>query len=267
MECIINGQPTFIAIQSSINPHAHTIIFIHGAAMDHSIWTLPRRYFTRHGYNALAIDLPAHGRSEGQALTCIEAQADWLITCLDELGLKKATFIGHSMGSLIALDLAGRYPNRVDALALLGTAIPMPVSDTLLQAAEKNQHDAYDLINLFGHCRRSQLGGNAISGMWSIGSTVRLLERARPHVLHTDFLACHHYHTGLEQAQRVTCPTLLIVGKQDSMTSPKAAQTLAKYIPQAQIVLVDNCGHFMLSEQPEAVLLALQTMMSKIVCT
>ena len=45
-----------------------TVVFIHGAANDHSVWTLQSRYFAYHGWNALALDLPGHGKSAGKPL-------------------------------------------------------------------------------------------------------------------------------------------------------------------------------------------------------
>ncbi len=60
-----------------------TVAFIHGAAHDHSVWALQSRYFAYHGWNALAVDLPGHGKSEGKALNRIGDIADWVARVLD----------------------------------------------------------------------------------------------------------------------------------------------------------------------------------------
>ncbi len=114
-------------------------MFIHGAQNDHSVWVLQTRYFAHHGFGVLAVDLPGHGRSKGAPLTSVEAMADWLLALLDAAGVKQATLIGHSMGSLIALETAFRAPQRVARLALVGTAYPMKVSDTLLDASRERR--------------------------------------------------------------------------------------------------------------------------------
>uniref|UniRef100_UPI0035B10921 alpha/beta fold hydrolase n=1 Tax=Zoogloea sp. TaxID=49181 RepID=UPI0035B10921 len=88
-----------------------TVVFIHGAGHDHSVWTLQSRYFASHGWNVLAPDLPGHGQSAGPQLTSIEALADWVLALLAELQIAGATLVGHSMGSLIALEAAARAPN------------------------------------------------------------------------------------------------------------------------------------------------------------
>ena len=106
-----------------------TVIFIHGAQNDHSVWALQSRYLAHHGFGVLALDLPGHGRSGGAALSSVEALAAWVLTVMDAAGVRKACLIGHSMGSLVALETWHMAPDRVDKLALLGTAFPMKVSD------------------------------------------------------------------------------------------------------------------------------------------
>lgn len=79
-----------------------TVVFIHGAQNDHSVWILQTRYFAHHGFNVLAVDLPGHGRSKGAAKESVEAMAAWLLALLDAAGVDRAILVGHSMGSLIA---------------------------------------------------------------------------------------------------------------------------------------------------------------------
>ena len=115
--------------------------------MDHTVFVMPSRYFARHNFNVYAFDLPCHGLSEGPICEDIDAFADWLASAVNELGIATAAIVGHSMGSLIALNFAARYPKRTRTLSLLGTSTPMPVSDALLSAAKENDHDAIDMAN------------------------------------------------------------------------------------------------------------------------
>ena len=234
-----------------------TMTFIHGAAHDHSVWALQSRYFGYHGWNALAVDLPGHGKSSGRAYDRIGDIADWVARVLDAAGAVTTSLVGHSMGSLVALETAARYPARVAKLALVGTAAPMPVSEPLLNASRANDHVAFEMINMFSHSNTAQIGGNRVPGMWMMGSAMRLMERSGSGVLHADFSACNAYLGGPDAAAQVRCEALLILGKRDQMAPMKSAQALATRIPNVRTVALEGTGHALMSEQPDAVLDAL----------
>lgn len=234
------------------------MLFVHGAANDHSVWALQSRYFAHHGCNALAVDLPAHGRSGGQARTSVEALADWLAALLDALEVDRAVAVGHSMGALAVLALAARQPVRVRGLALLGPSAPMPVSTALLDAAQAGDHLAYELMTGWTFSPASQLGGNRQPGVWMTGNALRLMERSRPGVLHADLLACDRYADGLAAARAVRCPVLLAFARRDLMVPPKNAKPLQDALPDAQTVMIADCGHNMMTEAPDRVLDALR---------
>jgi pimeloyl-ACP methyl ester carboxylesterase len=231
-----------------------TVVFIHGAANDHSVWALQSRYYAYHGWNALAVDLPGHGKSEGAPHASIGDAAHWVIHLLDATGAKKAALVGHSMGSLVTLEAAARHPDRVDKLVMIGTAVPMPVSAPLLNASKADDHLAYEMVNAFGHGSAAQIGGNRVPGMWMMGSTMRLMERSGPGVLYADFSSCNAYTNGLEAAARVKCPALLILGKRDLMTPVKAARELTGSFANVQSVALEGAGHALMAERPDEVL-------------
>lgn len=236
-----------------------TIVFIHGAQNDHSVWGLQSRYFAHHGFNVLAPDLPGHGRSGGSALSSVEQMAAWLLQLLDQEGIEKAILAGHSMGSLIALEAAHQAPARVEKLALLGTAFPMKVSDALLNMARDDELAAINMVAAYSHSSIAQKPGSPGPGGWVMGGAIRLMQRmgARnpAQLFHTDFSACNNYANEAAAAS-VTCPVLVIGGTRDMMTPARAAKTLLAAMPQARSVMLD-CGHSMMQEQPDGVLEAL----------
>jgi pimeloyl-ACP methyl ester carboxylesterase len=235
-----------------------TVVFVHGAANDHSVWALQSRYFAHHGHNVLAVDLPGHGRSGGDALPTVEAIADWLVALQDAAGVEGAALVGHSLGSLAALAAAARHPDRVTRIALLGPAVPMTVSDTLLAAARADDHAAFEMINGWSFSPDKQLGGNRFPGLWMTGNALRLTERTRPGVLYADLVACHGYADGLAAAAAARCPALLVLGARDLMAPPKNAQALVGALQDKRIVTLPDCGHALMAEQPDAVLDALR---------
>jgi pimeloyl-ACP methyl ester carboxylesterase len=251
--CYTGGKP--------FNAELPTAVFIHGAQNDHSVWILQTRYFAHHGFGVLAVDLPGHGRSKGAALTSVEAIADWLLALLDVAGVKQATLIGHSMGSLVALETAFRAPHRVSKLALVGTAYPMKVSDALLDAAKNDEQKAIDMVNIWEHSSIAHKPSCPGPGFYVMGGSQRLMQRIAQinpaQVFYTDFAACNAYANGAAAATAVTCPTLFLLGKRDMMTPPKATATLTNAIPHSLVVQIEQCGHALMAEQPDAVLAAL----------
>ncbi|MBI3451737.1 MAG: alpha/beta hydrolase [Rhodospirillales bacterium] len=258
MELKIDGKRVFAATGGRpFKVELPSVVFVHGAGMDHTVWTLQTRWFAHHGRNVLAVDLPGHGRSEGPALTSIESLADWIIRFLDAGEVKKAALIGHSMGGLIALEAAARAPARVWALGLLGVSGRMAVHPDLLKAATTNDHAAIDLVASWGFGRRAHLGGARPPGIWMMGSGVRLLEHGSAGMLGIDLAACDAYAGAPAAAAKLSCPTLVIVGESDRMTSLAAAQDLTGKIAGAQLVAVAGAGHMTMVEAPDRTLDAL----------
>jgi pimeloyl-ACP methyl ester carboxylesterase len=234
-------------------PQQQTMVFIHGAGMDHTIWVLFSRFFARNGFNVLALDLPGHGKSTGKPLSSVEQMADWTERLLETAGIQQAILIGHSMGSLIAIEAASRLADRISKIILLGTACPMPVGEPLLSAAKQNKHAAIDMIMLFGHAYCSQLGGNPVAGVNIVNSSMRLLERSLDGSLYTDLNACNEYKNGLHAAANIHTEVTLILGEEDKMTPVPASQALIETLKNPRVEILRKCGHMMLSEQPEQV--------------
>jgi len=233
------------------------VVFIHGTGMDHTVWVLPSRYFARHGYNVMALDLPAHGRSKGQPAPTIDAMADAVIEAMTAAGVESAALVGHSQGSLVALSTAARHPDRARSLSLIGSTAPMGVHPDMLQYASDNDHGVIDMITYWGYSKAAQLGGNENPGMWMAGGTLRLLERADDDIIHIDLNACKTYDQGLAHAASLQCPTLFILGERDIMTPVRSAQKLIGAVPNARVCLLDGSGHSLMMERPNDVLDAL----------
>lgn len=259
MRIVVDKLETYVYTGSrSLVAAQPTVLFVHGAAHDHSVWALQSRYFAHHGFNALAVDLPGHGRSAGAALASVDAIAHWLPRVLDAAGVATAAVVGHSMGALAALACTARHADRVTKLALLGPAVPMAVSDVLLARAHADDHLAFELINGWSHSAGKQLGGNQVPGMWMTGAAMRLMERSGPGVLYNDLKACADNAGGLMAAAAVRCPVLVILGARDVMAPVRGAEALLAALPQPTVVTLPDTGHALMAEQPDAVLDALR---------
>lgn len=259
MRLVVAGSEVFAATGGrDFDPALPAVIFLHGAGFDHSIWALLARAFASHGFSVLAPDLPGHGRSAGPPLSSIAALADWTAALIDAAGLHEARLIGHSMGSLVALETAARHPQKITALGLIATAAPMRVSADLLNAARANDHAAIDMIDIWGHGYRASLGGSEAPGLWMLGGGERLLERAHPGVLFADLSACNDYQNALTAAAKVSVPSVVILGSRDLMTPAKSGKAVAATIPNCRLTVLDGAGHMLMTERPEEVLAALR---------
>ncbi|MBI2306325.1 MAG: alpha/beta hydrolase [Rhodocyclales bacterium] len=257
MNLTINGMACHIATAGPAPaPAVPKLLLVHGAANDHAAWHDVLPALAQRGISAFAPDLPGHGRSAGAPLDSVEALADWLLALIGKLELDGATVAGHSMGSLVALEAAARGGRRIGKLALLGTAIPMPVSAALLDAARTTPDAACRMVTLWSHTPAFFLGGGGGHGVWGPGKTLAVMRR-NSRTLATDLANCNDYGNGMVAAAAVDCPTLLLLGRRDRMTPLRTVQPLQEALRHATRRELADCGHAMMVEQPAAVAAAL----------
>lgn len=262
MKLLVDGREAYAYTGGKpFDPALPCAVFIHGAVNDHSVWTLMARWFAHHGHGVLAVDLPGHKRSAGPALKSVPELADWVLALMTAAGVQQAALAGHSLGSLIALEAAARAPQRVTQLAMLGTCVPMPVPQALLELSRTDVAAAIDRVVTFSFSTLAAKPSYPGPGVWLRGATRALMHqvmRAQGDALlfHTDFSACNDYQGGLQAAARVRCPASLVLAREDQMTLPKAAREVAAVL-KAPVHTVPG-GHFLLQESPDPVLAALR---------
>ena len=262
MKLTVHGREAYAYTGGKpFDPNLPCVVFLHGALNDHGNFTLLARWFAHHGFGVLAPDLPGHMRSAGPALTSIEAMADWTLALQGAAGVKQAALAGHSMGSLIALEAAARAPARATRLVMLGTAVPMVVPQTLLDLGKSDTLAAIDRVVMFSFSTLAAKPAYPGPGVWLRGSARALMRQVLAHgkdplLFHTDFSACNAYANGLQAAVTVSCPSHLVLAQRDQMTSPRATKDLAAAL-KATVHTVPG-GHFLMQEQPDAVLNAMR---------
>ncbi|TFZ00234.1 alpha/beta fold hydrolase [Ramlibacter humi] len=263
MELTVHGHKTFCYTGGkAFDPAKPTVVFIHGVLNDHSVFILQTRYFAHHGWNVLAPDLPGHCKSEGDPPKSVEEAARFVIDLLDAVQVEKAALVGHSFGSLTALEAAAMAPSRISRVALLGTASPMKVSAALLDDSLNAPQKAIDMVNVYSHSMLAPPPSALGPGTWLYGGSKALMRRVlagntKVNVFHRGFVACDSYQGGEAAMDKVQCPVLFVLGRNDAMTPPRAAQSLQARARDGRTVLVDG-GHQMMTEAPEQVLAALK---------
>jgi pimeloyl-ACP methyl ester carboxylesterase len=193
----------------------------------------------------------------------VQEAAQFIQALLDAQGVQQAALVGHSFGSLIALQTAANMGERISHLAMVGTAYPMKVSQPLLDASLNEPEKALHMTNVFS---RATLAPPSGAGSWVFGASLALGRRVLAsnttvNVFHTGFNACNSYDQGLQAMAAVTCPVLMVLGESDQMTTPKNAQPLIAQAKESgkalQVVSIPH-GHHQMSESPDETLDALK---------
>ncbi|MEE8435522.1 MAG: alpha/beta hydrolase [bacterium] len=239
-----------------------SVVFVHGAGMDHTVWQQQSRALAHHGCNVAALDLPGHGESGDVA--GIGTMADytaWLLAFLDAAGWERAVVVGQSLGASIAVELAAQHPERCAGLVLIGVGLEMKVHPELLDDTLNNKPRAEDFIIAYTHAPATRLGGAPTPGNWMLGSATALLRACGETVLHRDFQVCHEWNGGAF-AEKIQCPTLVVNGNRDRMTLLRTVKTLTETIKNARLEVLDGIGHMVQTEAPRQFLKLLRNFIS-----
>jgi pimeloyl-ACP methyl ester carboxylesterase len=259
MELSVDGRAVFATTGGTdFDPGKPAVVFLHGAGFDRTAWRLQTRWFAHHGRSVLAIDFPAHGRSAGPALESISAMAEWTAALIEAAGLKNAALVGHSMGGLVAIETAARFPDKARALGLCGVAAEMPVHPEMLESAKADTLKVQELMTFWGMGNALHKGGMVSPGLWLRCESLAVLSGNRVGVIHADLAACNAYKDALARAAAIRCPTVLVLGDGDLMTPAAKAKPLAATIAGSRTVVIANSGHFMMVERPDETLEALK---------
>jgi len=235
----------------------YPLILIHGLASSMSLWArLDQSQLS--GLQIISYDLRGHGASDRPAgahtLAKYVADLKGLLAALD---IKKALFAGHSLGGMVAMELAASDPAMVAGLALLDTtaSFPQPTRDQFFELASSASFNGMSAITdrllqlsfspqfmeanpkMVATIRKGMLASDAAS----IAAAARMVARVD---LKPRLAAIH-------------CPTRVLVGAQDQLTPPGLSEELATGINGAQLQIIPESGHASPAEQPVAVTIAL----------
>lgn len=218
------------------------LVLLHGAGGGQLSWPPEARRLPN--ARVYTIDLPGHGKTEGPGCQFVEDYARSVIDFLDESGLARAVFAGHSMGGAIALTLALDFPDRVCGLGLVSTGARLPIGSSVLENAANPSTFPQALKALqqlfFGPQASPQL----------VEATFKRLAANRQTLLHGDLLACDRFDV-TSRLDSIRTPTLVACGTDDKLTPVRFSETLAMRIPGAALQTIDGTGHMLMLEQPQ----------------
>ncbi len=177
---------------------------------------------------------------------------------LDEAPTERFSLAGHSMGGRVALEVMRLAPQRVQRLALLDTGThPLAAGE----AGEKEKAGRLALLKI-----AQEQGMRPMASQWARGmvhpdqldtplfeAVLDMLERSNPQQFAAQIHALLSRRDAAPQLPGITCPTLVLCGREDSWSGPAQHETMAAAIPGAQLTIVEHCGHMCTMEQPQAV--------------
>lgn len=219
-----------------------TICFVHGAGGNGGIWSEAMARLADRAH-LIAIDLPGHGMSGGKGCRTIQEYTDFVVGLADALRLERFVLAGHSMGGAISQTVALQNPQRLAGLLLVGTGARLRVAPQILQLLLENPTEAFALLDRYSYSPKA---------------SPELISRERARtastpvtVTHGDFSACDVFDV-LPRVREITVPTLVICGRDDKLTPVKYSEYLAREIKGSRLVLIDDAGHMVQVEQPDA---------------
>ncbi|MEH6545880.1 MAG: alpha/beta hydrolase [Sneathiella sp.] len=247
MYLTVDNQEIFVATGGvEFDANKPTIVFLHGAGMDHRAWALQTRYFAFHGYSVLAPDLPGHSLSSGESLDSVEAMGNWLTKVVDAAGAEYVHLVGHSQGFLIALEAATGLGNRLQSITAIATAAAIPVNPALIETAQKSPDTAAGMMLQWGFGQRTQMGMSPVPGQQPIAVGRQIMSK---NPLAKDLIACSNYSLGAQRSKEIKCPTHVILAAEDKMTPVKSGLALAADLG-VTATIIENAGHMLPVEAP-----------------
>lgn len=265
MKLQVDGNEIHVATGGMAHKPAQPwLVFVHGSGHSHLSWMLQSRALAHDGCNVLAPDFPGHGLSGGAPLDTIGAMARFVFAVMDAAGARDAVIIGHSMGGLIALEMSAIAPQRVRALALVGTAAAIPVSDQLKALAQDNEQAAFAAMNAWSFGPDALIGDNSWPGANHVANGIAVMRQNAKGALAAGLKACANYTGGSKAAAGYAGTALCVFGEFDKMTPSRNGMALAAMMQHAQAIVVKGSGHCIASEKPREFNSALRNFLCKL---
>jgi 3-oxoadipate enol-lactonase/4-carboxymuconolactone decarboxylase len=235
------------------------IIMVHGAGSNGHTWHNQVAHFGR-THSPIAIDLPAHGRSSGvEGMKTVQEYSDFVVAFLDALGIGSAVIAGRSMGGAIAMDIAMRYPRRVEAILPIVSAARFNIEPKRIEALrDVAMGRAPQAFVTYGYSPAT------VKDRFEIVREGWMEQiQTDPRVRYTDMVACTQCDLR-EQIARIDKPALVLAGADDPITTPADAEIIHGAVRGSKVRVIADAGHHLPNEQPAQTNSAIESFLSEL---
>lgn len=230
------------------------VVCVHGLGGTSNSFTPLMPVLGRH--RVLRVDLPGSGRSQhAEGELSIERFAAVVASACERLGVTRAHFVAHSMGTIVCQHLAVQAPARVRSLALFGPLMAPPDaarSAIRARAAKAESEGAAGMQDITAALLNSALSADTRQRQPLAVALVResLMRQEGPAYARTCRALADAQPARVEQ---IRCPVLLVTGDEDGVAPPQAVRAMAERLHAARstrVVVLPRCGHWTPVERP-----------------
>jgi 3-oxoadipate enol-lactonase len=221
------------------------VVFLHAFPLNQSMWNQQVEEFSG-THRVITLDWPGFGNSGlSFADSTMPNFADVVAGLLDQLGIGAATICGLSMGGYAALAFCRKYPARVKALILCDTRA---VTDT--EEGKRGRFETAELVRNKGASAIVELmipkllGQTTLNSQPHIAERVRsMIEAANPEGVAKALIGMAGRDGSTDLLAKISCPTLVIVGEEDTLTPPSESENMHAAIPGSRLAVIPKAGH------------------------
>jgi 3-oxoadipate enol-lactonase len=226
------------------------VVYIHGLGGSGSVWE-PQVRALGAGFRSIRIDLNGSGRSTPRPPVSFDGWVADIDAALDAEHVKKAHFVGHSLGTRIVQYFAARHPDRAASMTLIGVSRPDParkqaVLDRARKVRESGMESVADLII------KNALAEATLRDQPAVVACVReMLMRQDPEGY---ALTCEASTSGEPvEPSAFDGPVLLVAGREDKVSPLAVSESFSTQAKRAELRVIEQCGHWHTLEKPNAV--------------
>ncbi len=228
------------------------VVFLHAFPLNQTMWDKQVAEFAS-SRRVITLDWRGFGESGlNSTQSSLPVFADDLAELLNVLGIEKATICGLSMGGYAAFAFYRKFAERVNALILCDTRA---TADT--EEAKQGRYEMVELARTKGASAIAEkmipklLGATTLKSFPGAASHVRsMIEAAQPEGIAQSLIGMARRDDSTELLSHINCPTLIIVGDEDTLTPPADSGKMAQTIAGSRLEVIPGAGHLSNLERP-----------------